>query len=85
MFTTVVTFLSKYFSRANENKKSEKIEIKIDGIKVFQLIETLKGLSEVQLSRVITEILNFNRDKTSRLGYATQNSEQKFETRNIMI
>ena len=60
-------------------------QAKIDGIKVFQLIETLKGLSEVQLSRVITEILNFNRDKTSRLGYATQNSEQKFETRNIMI
>ena len=34
MFTTVVTFLSKYFSNANENKKSEKIEIKIDGINV---------------------------------------------------
>ena len=34
MFTTVVTFLSKYFSRANENRKSEKIEISIDGIKV---------------------------------------------------
>ena len=34
LFTTVVTFLSKYFSRANENKKSENTEIKIDGIKV---------------------------------------------------
>ena len=34
MLTTVVTFLSKYFSRANENKKSENIEIKTDGIKV---------------------------------------------------
>ena len=32
--TTVVTFLSKYFSSAKENKKSEKIEIKIEGIKV---------------------------------------------------
>ena len=58
---------------------------KIDGIKVFQLIETLKTLPEIQLSKVVTEILNFNRDKTSRLGYATQNPQNKFETRNIMI
>ena len=29
-----MTFLSKYFSRAKENKKSEKIEIRTDGIKV---------------------------------------------------
>ena len=34
MFTAVVIFLSKYFSRANENKNIEKTEIKIDGIKV---------------------------------------------------
>ena len=30
----MVTFLSKYFSKAKENKKSENIEIKTDGIKV---------------------------------------------------
>ena len=60
-------------------------QAKIDGIKVFQLIDTLKGLSEIQLSKVVTEVLNFNRDKTSRLGYATQNPQNKFETRNIMI
>ena len=30
----MVTFLSKYFSKAKENKKSEKIEINTDGIKV---------------------------------------------------
>ena len=34
MLTTVVTFLSKYFSRAKENKNSENIEINTDGIKV---------------------------------------------------
>ena len=60
-------------------------QAKIDGIKVFQLIDTIQGLSEIQLSKVVTEILNFNRDKTSRLGYATQNPQNKFETRNIMI
>jgi hypothetical protein len=30
----VVTFLSKYFSRAKENKKSENIDINTEGIKV---------------------------------------------------
>ena len=30
----MVTFLSKYFSKAKENKKSENIEINTDGIKV---------------------------------------------------
>ena len=30
MLTTVVTFLSKYFSSAKENKKSENIEISTD-------------------------------------------------------
>ena len=30
----MVTFLSKYFSRAKENKNNEKTEIKTDGIKV---------------------------------------------------
>ena len=30
----MVILLSKYFSKAKENKNNEKIEIKIDGIKV---------------------------------------------------
>ena len=34
MLTTVVTFLSKYFSRANENKNKENTDIRIDGIRV---------------------------------------------------
>ena len=34
MLTAVVIFLSKYFSKAKENKKREKIDISIDGIKV---------------------------------------------------
>ena len=34
MFTAVVIFLSKYFSKAKENKNNEKTEIKIEGINV---------------------------------------------------
>ena len=44
MLTTVVTFLSKYFSSAKEKRNREKIEINNEGIKVnsegvFQLIK----------------------------------------------
>ena len=42
MLTAVVIFLSKYFSRAKENKKREKIDISIDGI-VGNLIENTTG------------------------------------------
>tara|TARA_B100001540_G_scaffold252304_1_gene228651 strand:- start:649 stop:1023 length:375 start_codon:yes stop_codon:yes gene_type:complete len=34
LLTAVVILLSKYFSRANEKRNSEKTEIKIEGIKV---------------------------------------------------
>ena len=34
MLTTVVTFLSKYFSRAKEKRNNENTVIRIDGIKV---------------------------------------------------
>lgn len=58
-------------------------QAKLDGINVFKLLDTLKGLSEVQLSAVVTEVLNYNRAKTSTLGYKRDNSVNKFEKRNI--
>ena len=60
-------------------------QAKFDNIPVFKLIDTLKTLPDVKLSNVVTEILNFNRDKTSRLGYTTSRIKNKFESRNIMI
>jgi hypothetical protein len=58
---------------------------KVDNVNVFQLIDTLKGLSEVQLSRVVTEILNYNRISISTLGYRVDNTDQiQFELRNIV-
>lgn len=59
-------------------------QAKIDGINVFQLLDTLKGLGEVQLSAVVTEILNYNRAKTSTLGYKRTQAADKFEKRNII-
>jgi len=56
---------------------------KIDSINVFELLDTLKGLEDVQLSAVVTEILNYSRPKTSSLGYKKQGLFDKLERRNI--
>lgn len=58
---------------------------KLDNVGVFQLIDTLKGLNSVQLSAVVTEVLNYNRQKISTLGFRVVASDKQFESRNIMV
>ena len=60
-------------------------QAKIDGVNVFQLLDTLKGLDNVQLSSVVTEVLNYNRLKTSTLGFKRQEFDNKSEQRNIVV
>lgn len=57
---------------------------KLDDVNVFKLLDTLKGLDEVELSAIVTEVLNYNRAKTSTLGYRRQNAADKLEKRNIV-
>jgi len=59
-------------------------QAKLDSVNVFKLLDTLKGLSEVQLSVVVTEILNYNRSKVSTLGFKRDSTVNKFEKRNIV-
>jgi len=61
-------------------------QAKLDNIPVFQLLDTLKGLKETQLSNVVAEVLNYNRNKTSSIGYSTSNAvSDKTERRNILV
>jgi hypothetical protein len=60
-------------------------QAKIDNVKIFELIDTLGGFDQVQLSSVITEILNYNRSKISTLGYKVDQATNKLETRNIVV
>ena len=57
----------------------------IDKIKVSELLDTLTGLSEVQLSNVIAQILNVSRPKSSRIGYKVNPIPDLFEERNIIF
>ena len=61
-------------------------QAKIDELNVQQLIDTLKGVTDVQLSLIVAQILNFNREKTSVLGFRDENVQQElFDQRNVVI
>ena len=61
-------------------------QAKIDDLNVQQLLDTLKGVTDVQLSLIVAQILNFNRSKTSVLGFRDENSQQElFDQRNVVI
>lgn len=60
-------------------------QAKVDNVNVFQLVDTLKGLTDVQLSAIVTEILNTYREKTSTLGFKKQVQELTIESRNIKV
>lgn len=60
-------------------------QAKIDNVNVFKLLDTLKTLERVQLSALVTEVLNFDRQSTSTLGFKTKTQSELSETRNIIL
>ena len=61
-------------------------QAKIDELNVQQLIDTLKGVTDVQLSLIVAQILNFNRSKTSVLGFRDNTGQSEtFDQRNVVI
>tara|TARA_B110000211_G_C13920864_1_gene482679 strand:+ start:280 stop:639 length:360 start_codon:yes stop_codon:yes gene_type:complete len=59
-------------------------QAKIDDVNVFTLLDTLKGLEDIQISQIVAEILNYNRQKISTLGYKISIST-RVENRNIVV
>jgi hypothetical protein len=57
---------------------------KIDNVNVFELIDTLQGLNKTQLSDIVANVLNYNREKISTLGFKVQSKYAKLEKRNII-
>ncbi len=60
-------------------------QAKEDNVDVFQLIDTLRTLTDVQLSQVVAQVLNAYREKTSVLGYRVASVEDPYESRNILV
>jgi hypothetical protein len=55
-----------------------------EGYSAMQVMDTLKGLSSIDISGVVAEILNFNRLKTSLLGVKQDFSPSDTITRNVI-
>ena len=59
-------------------------QAKIDGVQVFEILDTLKDLNGTQLSAVVAQILNKYRPNTSSLGFRAVNVIKINQTRNIL-
>jgi len=60
-------------------------QARTENVNVFTLLDTLKGLTDVQLSQVVAQVLNASRDRTSLLGYRKAPATNTYESRNILI
>lgn len=60
-------------------------QAKLDNANVFKLLDTLKGLTDLQLSAVVAEVLNYNRQKTSTLGFKQLDTSDLLEKRNVVL
>lgn len=58
-------------------------QARIENVNPLKLVDTLKGLTDVQLSAVVAEVLNVYREKTSSLGFRDTNVAETLESRNI--
>jgi hypothetical protein len=58
-------------------------QAKLDNVPIFQLLDTLSGLTGVELNFLIAEILNNNRPSTSTLGFRNQTLVKTNQIRNI--
>lgn len=56
----------------------------IENIPPFRIVDTLKGVTDAQLSAVVAEILNVYREKTSSLGFRDPTILETLESRNIV-
>lgn len=70
---TVNFFRKKGFAEDSVNVISSILlkQAKIDGTPIFTILDTLSGFDSLQLSALVSEILNNNRVPTSTLGYKT--------------
>lgn len=60
-------------------------QARVDNVNVFELLDTLKTLTDVQLSQVVAQVLNAYREKVSLLGYRVAPLVDKYESRNILV
>lgn len=58
-------------------------QAKKDGVNVQQLVDTLQGTTDVQLSYVVSQILNLSRQKNTLLGFKVGTQADLLDSRNV--
>ncbi len=88
---TTLAAMKGYFTSRNFGEVSaESIAVTIirqakqDGYNPMQILDTLRGLDDIELSGIVSEILNYNRFKSSSLGYAQKFQPNPEIQRNIL-
>jgi hypothetical protein len=83
----VAFFIKRGFDTSGANSVAIVLlnQARTENVNVFTLLDTLKGLTDVQLSQVVAQVLNASRDRTSLLGYRKANTSNTYEARNILI
>lgn len=88
--STLAAITGFFTSRGFQYESAEPIAVlimkqaKIDGYNPMQILDTLKGLGDIEISALVAEIVNYNRFKTSALGYAQQFEPNYEVQRNII-
>jgi len=59
-------------------------QAKKDNYNPMQILDTLKGVDTIEISALVSEILNYNRVKTSFLGYAKVFTPHAEINRNVL-
>lgn len=83
---TTAFFTSRGFTKdaADTTALTILIQAKTEEVPVFQLLDTLSGFDNIQLSEVISKILNSSRSPSSILGFKSPSVVPKNVARNIM-
>jgi len=82
----IAFFVKRGFKRASAETTAYVIlaQAKIDSISPQEILDKLNKASEIQLSELITLILNANRYKSSRLGVRQTLATKELVSRNIL-
>lgn len=59
-------------------------QAKLDQLPVNELLDTLKGLENLELSTLVGEVLNNNRTATSTLGFRIESTANENLVRNVV-
>jgi hypothetical protein len=88
----VLTMMTGFLESRNFSQETAELisiailkQAKQDGYNPMQILETIKGIKQTELSGIVAEILNYNRFKTSSLGVVSEVEPVNFVKRNIVV